>query len=157
MDWSQIDIAQQVGYCVGPSGGRGQSTEDSRGSRDSVLNAGAMAAIGKQRPMSAAKRVRSWPNPRNAEPWDTDAQIRKTLWMPLMARSALTYRNPYQVRHTFASALLTSGANPWYVAQQLGHEDVEIVREVHPRGLPEAQGHPQGGVLIGVNRRVNPV
>jgi integrase len=37
------------------------------------------------------------------------------------------YRNPYQCRHTFASALLTDGANPWYVAEQLGHEDAQLV------------------------------
>lgn len=31
------------------------------------------------------------------------------------------------MRHTCVSALLTAGQNPWYVAQQLGHENVEMV------------------------------
>ncbi|BEP96927.1 hypothetical protein GmRootA79_53120 (plasmid) [Acidovorax sp. A79] len=45
-----------------------------------------------------------------------------------MKRSGVPYRNPCQVRHTSASTLPTSGQNPWYVAQQLGHEDVEMFR-----------------------------
>lgn len=85
------------------------------------------------------------------QPWETDAQVRKTLWLPLMERAGIPYRNPYQLRHTYASALLTAGANPWYVAQQLGHEDVEMVfapTGIYPGGLPEAQGHAEGCELI---------
>ena len=59
------------------------------------------------------------------------AQLRKTLWKPLCDRAEVTYRNPYQVRHTFASSRLTDVANPWYVADQLGHADVEMVFRVH--------------------------
>ena len=33
----------------------------------------------------------------------------------------------HQVRHTYASTLLTAGTSPWYVAQQLGHVDVQMV------------------------------
>lgn len=111
--------------------------------RDVDLNADAMAAITGQRTISAAKGVRVWLNPRNGKPWVTDAQIRKTLWMPLMARSELVYRNPCQVRHTFASALLTSGATPWYVAQQLGHGDVEIVFRTYGKCIREDYQKPK--------------
>lgn len=31
------------------------------------------------------------------------------------------------IEAAYASKLLTAEANPWYVAQQLGHEDVEMV------------------------------
>ena len=68
-----------------------------------------------------------FPSSRASEPWSTDAQIRKTLWQPVCKRAEVEYRNPYQVRHTYASALLTAGATPWYVTSQLGHEDVEMV------------------------------
>jgi integrase len=51
--------------------------------------------------------------------------------MPLLERSGVRYRNPYQARHTYASALLTQGTNPWYVAQQLGHVDVTMVFQVY--------------------------
>lgn len=144
LEWSHIDIAQRVARIVqNQVVGVVKAPKTAAGIRDVDLNADAMAAIAEQRPMSAAKGARIWLNPRNAEPWDTDAQIRKTLWMPLMARSALTYRNPYQVRHTFASALLTSGANPWYVAQQLGHEDVEIVFRTYGKFIREDYQKPK--------------
>lgn len=111
--------------------------------RDVDLNADAMAAITGQRTISAAKGVRVWLNPRNGKPWVTDAQIRKTLWMPLMARSELVNRNPCQVRHTFASALLTSGANPWYVVAQLGHEDVQMVYRTYGKFIRQDYQKPR--------------
>ena len=63
--------------------------------------------------------------------------VRKTLWVPLCARSGVRYRNPYQVRHTYASALLTAGTNPWYVAQQLGHVDVQMVFQTYGKFIPQ--------------------
>jgi integrase len=53
------------------------------------------------------------------------------------------YRNPYQVRHTFASALLTAGANPWFVAQQLGHVDVQLVFRVYGKFISQDYQRPQ--------------
>ncbi|MEG0317944.1 MAG: tyrosine-type recombinase/integrase [Comamonas sp.] len=54
-----------------------------------------------------------------------------------MERAGIKYRNPYQIRHTYASTLLTAGANPWYVASQLGHEDVEIVFRTYDKFIRE--------------------
>jgi integrase len=68
--------------------------------------------------------------------WETDAQIRKTLWQPLCQRAGVRYRNPYQVRHSYASGLLTNGTNPWYVAQQLGHIDVQMVFRIYGKFIP---------------------
>ena len=49
----------------------------------------------------------------------------------------MRHRNPYQVRHTYASSMLTAGANPWYVAQQLGHADVQMVFKVYGKFIRE--------------------
>eukprot|EP01034_Spumella_vulgaris_P017487 gene17487-22302_t len=84
-----------------------------------------------------------WLNPRNGMAWETDAQIRKTLWEPLCKRSGVRYRNPYQVRHSHASALLTADANPWYVAQQLGHVDVQMVFRVYGKFISQDYQRPQ--------------
>ncbi|MBU1350616.1 MAG: tyrosine-type recombinase/integrase, partial [Gammaproteobacteria bacterium] len=97
----------------------------------------AMAALDVQKRISEGIGARMWLNPNTLQPWTTDAQVRKTLWLTLMKRSAITYRNPYQVRHTFASSLLTAGQNPWYVAQQLGHEDVEMVFRTYGKFIRE--------------------
>lgn len=83
-------------------------------------------------------------NPRTGEPWETDAQIRKTLWEPLCKRAGVRYRNPYQVRHTFASSRLTDNANPWWLAGQLGHVDVQLVFKVYGKFIPQDYKRPPG-------------
>ncbi|GKS73728.1 site-specific integrase [Acidovorax sp. SUPP950] len=144
LEWRHIDVGRKVArieqnQVVGVI----KAPKTMAGIRDVDLSSEALAALTEQRPWSAAKGTRVWLNPRNAQPWETDAQIRKTLWMPLMARSGLPYRNPYQVRHTYASSLLTAGANPWYLAQQLGHEDVEMVFRTYGKFIGEDYQKPK--------------
>lgn len=113
------------------------------GIRDIDLNDDALEALRAQQLISKSRGPRIWLNPRNMQPWETDAQVRKTLWLPLMERAGIPYRNPYQLRHTYASALLTAGANPWYVAQQLGHEDVEMVFRTYGKFIREDYQKPK--------------
>jgi integrase len=113
------------------------------GVRDVELNDDAMAALIAQKPTTFLAGEHVWHNPRSSAAWEADAQIRKTLWEPLCTRSGVRYRNPYQVRHTFASALLTAGANPWFVAQQLGHVDVQLVFRVYGKFISQDYQRPQ--------------
>ncbi len=116
------------------------------GIRTVDLSDQALAAAQAQLARLPATVEHLWLNPRTGEPWESDAQLRKTLWKPLCDRAEVTYRNPYQVRHTFASTHLTDGANPWYIADQLGHADVEMVYRVYGKFIaadfqrPKAQG-----------------
>jgi integrase len=112
------------------------------GVRDVDLNDEAIAALIAQKSATFLAQEHVWHNPRTNTPWEADAQIRKTLWQPLCTRSGVRYRNPYQVRHTFASAHLTAGANPWYVAQQLGHVDVQMVFKVYGRFISQDYQRP---------------
>ena len=133
IDWAartaRIELNQVAGVTKGPKTAAGIRLVD--------LDADAIEALTAQKPLSALKGARVWLNPRKGEPWETDAQIRKTLWLPLTTRAGIDYRNPYQVRHTRASALLTAGGNPWYVAAQLGHEDVEMVFRTYGKFIRE--------------------
>lgn len=113
------------------------------GVRDVDLNDEALAGLLAQKSSTFLAGEHVWHNPRTNGAWETDAQIRKTLWEPLCKRAGVRYRNPYQVRHTFASALLTAGANPWYIAQQLGHVDVQMVFRVYGRFISEDYQRPQ--------------
>lgn len=47
------------------------------------------------------------------------------------------------MRHTFASALLTAGTNPWYVAEQLGHIDVQMVFQTYGKFIPQDYQRPK--------------
>lgn len=144
IDWersiARIEQNQVVGVIKAP--------KTAAGIRDLELNAEAMAALTAQKAISLLRGSRIWLNPSSLQPWDTDAQVRKTLWMPLMKRSKVPYRNPYQVRHTYASTLLTAGQNPWYVAQQLGHEDVEMVFRTYGKFIREDYQKPKAELRI---------
>lgn len=50
-----------------------------------------------------------------------------------MKRTGLRHRNAYQCRHTYASPMLTAGQNPWYVAEQIRHVDVQMVFRVYAK------------------------
>jgi integrase len=147
IDWqastARIDVNQVEGKEKGPK------TE--AGVREVDLNPAALAALEAQKPASLLAADHVWLNPRTGKAWETDAQIRKTLWVPLCARAGVRYRNPYQVRHTYASAMLTAGTNPWYVAQQLGHVDVQMVFRTYGKFIPADYQKPKAPKLRAVS------
>ncbi|MFQ2124001.1 tyrosine-type recombinase/integrase [Aeromonas jandaei] len=49
----------------------------------------------------------------------------------LPRKAQLTHREPYQLRHSYASMLLMAGAHPAYLAKQLGHKDWGMIRTIY--------------------------
>ncbi len=147
-EWTHVDLAKRIGKVVqNQVAGVIKTPKTAAGIRDIDLNEDALAALRAQQLISKGS-PRIWLNPRSMKPWETDAQIRKTMWLPLMERAGIPYRNPYQLRHTFASTLLTAGANPWYVAQQLGHEDVEMVFRTYGKFIREDYQKPRAELRL---------
>lgn len=66
--------------------------------------------------------------------WDTNKAVRRR-WRITLRKAKVRYRNLYQTRHTFASALLSAGVNPLYVAKQMGHRDTEMINRHYGRWL----------------------
>ena len=52
-------------------------------------------------------------------------------------RAGIRRRNPYHTRHTFACWLLSAGANPSFIASQMGHENAQIVYDVYSTWIEE--------------------
>lgn len=138
LEWQHVDFDnavvhivqnQVVGVIKGPKTESGKRTVD--------LSPEAIDALKAQKPISFLRGKRIWLNQRTLQPWETDAQVRKTAWLPIMQRAGIEYRNPYQIRHTFASTRLTAGANPWYMADQLGHADVTMVFKTYGKFIRE--------------------
>lgn len=138
LEWRHVDFEKSVvrieqnqvaGVIKGPK------TESGKRSVD--LSSEAIEALKAQKAISFMRGQRVWLNQRTLEPWETDAQVRKTAWLPVMKRAGIEYRNPYQIRHTFASTRLTAGANPWYMADQLGHADVTMVFKTYGKFIRE--------------------
>lgn len=116
-----------------------EDTKTAAGEREIDLLAPALAAL---------KRQRAWSqmhpsgyvflNPRTQEPWTGDQAFRKTLFRPACLRAKVRYRAPYQMRHTFASMMLSAGESIPWVAAQMGHSDPTVTMRVYYRFIPEA-------------------
>ncbi len=78
-------------------------------------------------------------NPKTNAPWKSDGQIRKTAWTPALKAAGIEYRRPYQTRHTYASQVLSLGAPPMWVAQQMGHRDWGMIRRVYGRWIDDSR------------------
>jgi integrase len=59
-------------------------------------------------------------------------------WKALMTLSALTYRKPHTLRHTYASMLIQNGENLLYVRDQLGHSSIKITIDTYGHLIPSA-------------------
>lgn len=69
------------------------------------------------------------PMQRSKQVWD--------LWNKVMEACNVRYRNPYQTRHTYASMLLTEGANRLWLAEQMGHTGPEMIDRHYGKFIPE--------------------
>jgi len=59
-------------------------------------------------------------------------------WEQGLKRAGLRYWVPYQSRHTFACWALTAGANPSFIAAQMGHENAKMVYEVYSKWIGDS-------------------
>ncbi|CAI1503493.1 Integrase [Serratia quinivorans] len=59
------------------------------------------------------------------------------IWNKAISAAEIKIRNPYQSRHTYACWLLTAGANPSFIASQMGHENAQMVYEVYGAWMEE--------------------
>ena len=117
---------------------RQKDPKTSSGVRQVKLLPPAHKALEELRRLAPTLDSRVFLNPRTGQPWETDAQIRRTAWMHVLKRAGVRYRNPYQTRHTYASMMLSAGENPMWVAQQMGHRDWGMIRKVYGRWIPDA-------------------
>jgi hypothetical protein len=99
-----------------------------------ALVAGALDALKAQQAHTKLAGGLIFQNPTNGEQWAGDKPIRGR-WERILLKAGVRYRNPYQTRHTYASSLLMLGANPLYVATQLGHVDTTLVFRTYGRWI----------------------
>ena len=60
-------------------------------------------------------------NPVTEKPFHDERSQRDHYWKPALARLGIRYRSPYHTRHTFATIAIMAGANPPWVAKQMGN------------------------------------
>lgn len=60
-----------------------------------------------------------------------------SMWGHIVRRAGLRYRKAYQSRHTYACWMLSAGANPAFIATQMGHSSAQMVFSVYGSWMPE--------------------
>ncbi|MGK0235253.1 MAG: integrase [Psychroserpens sp.] len=58
-------------------------------------------------------------------------------WRNWLKKAKLPYRPTYQLRHTYASRMLTADAHPAWLAQQMGHKDWGMIRTIYAQWIPQ--------------------
>ena len=75
-------------------------------------------------------------NPNTDKPWHSSNKLAEA-WKKVIERSGVEYRNSYQMRHTYASTLLSNGENIFWLATQLGHENTEMIFKHYGKWIPQ--------------------
>jgi integrase len=86
------------------------------------LNSLAMEALHRQKAHTFLAFGHIFHDPKTGGPWAyskiTDVRGH---WLTTLKRCGIRYRRPYNMRHTYATVGLMAGANPAFLAKQLGH------------------------------------
>ncbi|MGX8942256.1 Arm DNA-binding domain-containing protein [Symbiopectobacterium sp. Eva_TO] len=61
--------------------------------------------------------------------------IRQT-WTSASRKAGIRHRKAYQSRHTFACWMLSAGANPYFIASQMGHSSPQMLYQVYGDWMP---------------------
>lgn len=61
-------------------------------------------------------------------------------WNHLLKRAGIRHRKAYESRHTFACWALSAGANPSFIANQMGHTNAQMVFNVYGKWMSEKNG-----------------
>lgn len=85
-------------------------------------------------------------NPNTNKQWANSTKIGE-IWRKTLDNANVKYRNSYQMRHTYASTLLSNNENIFWVATQLGHENTEMIFKHYGKWIPENQKN--GYTLVG--------
>ncbi len=86
-------------------------------------------------------------NPNTDEPWTTSDVVNNNIERFLDSLN-IKFRPAHQMRHTYASLLLSNGENPLWVSKQMGHRDSELVYKKYGHWLPKS-GVKNGYMLVG--------
>lgn len=104
-------------------------------SRTVELNDRAAAALARQRKYTYMKSDTIFLNPVTGNPWNDGKAQSELYYHPTLKALKIKDRDPYQTRHTFATMMVMAGANPMWVAQQMGHKNMQMLLTVYAKWI----------------------
>lgn len=135
LNWESVDLAS--GYIVIKEAivrGLRKANTKTNLARRVALNSEALAAFKAQKAHTLIQGREVFQDPRYSAPWGDERAFRRSYWEPALKRLGIRYRRPYQMRHTYATAMLMAGMTPAFCAKQLGHS-VEIFHSTYARWI----------------------
>jgi integrase len=75
-------------------------------------------------------------NPNTGEAWQS-SNILANAWRKVINKTSVSYRNCYQMRHTYASTLISNGEKVFWVSEQMGHENTEMIFKHYGKWIPQ--------------------
>lgn len=132
LQWDNVGHGQVLVCETIVAGQRKASTKTAR-SRTVLLNSRAKAAIQRQRAHTQLAGGPVFLNPHHGGTWDEQA-FAKGQWKGALRKLGVRYRRPYNMRHTYATAMLMAGMTPAFCARQLGHS-VEMFLRTYAKWL----------------------
>ena len=63
--------------------------------------------------------------------------ISSHFWKKTLNEQNIPFRNMYQMRHTFASLMISKGENILWVSKMLGHKDTSMTLDVYAQYMPQ--------------------
>ncbi|MES3022861.1 MAG: site-specific integrase [Pseudomonadota bacterium] len=124
LHWRDIDLRSKEMHIAGGNV-YDEETDTTKTSKERIvlLNDVALEALQRQKAHTyLLEEGHVFHDPKTGEPWKyrTITDVRG-FWQITLKRVGIRYRRPYNMRHTYATVGLMSGAKPAFLAAQLGH------------------------------------
>lgn len=118
--------------------GKTKGPKTKSGKREIILLPPAIEALENQIRFTKSLGKYIFLNPTNSLPWTDSKQIYRR-WNALFKKIGhlVEYRKPYNTRHTYASMLLSRGENEWFIANQLGHANTEMIHRHYGKWIQD--------------------
>lgn len=149
LKWEQVDLfGETVKIDRAFVLGQEKVTKTKAGNRTVNLLSPALDAIKKQKAITFLKGEHVFLNPRTQEGWTSYKPFREYIWKPALKKAGVRYRTPHQLRHTFASMMISAGENIKWVANQMGHTDIVMVAKVYSEWMPSLSANKAGSAAV---------
>ena len=137
--WADIDFNKQTALVSQAKVfGKLKSTTKTNVARTVHLNSRSFAAIMRQHKHTGLLNGGVFADPRYFAEWSDERAFRRSFWTPTFKQLGIRYRRPYNMRHSYATAMLMAGMTPAFCAKQLGHS-IEMFLRTYARWMDGAQ------------------
>jgi integrase len=75
------------------------------------------------------------------------SHLRQRVWIPVLKKAGVEYREMKQTRHSFATNALSCGENPLWIARAMGHRDTDMIIRVYSKYIENFNGTLDGNSL----------